>query len=164
MDNLNLIACIGKNYELGNDNDLIWKFKNDMKFFRDKTINNSVIMGRRTYESIGKILPKRENIIITKDKKFNVNNALIFNDNDSVINYIEDNYDKLFYIIGGASIYNYYLDYCNMLYLTEVNDSACASVYFPRFDKSNYDSYKIQGYNENGIDYNIKKYVRKRVK
>ena len=164
MDNLNLIACIGKNYELGNDNDLIWKFKNDMNFFKNMTINNSVIMGRRTYESIGRILPKRENIIITRDKNFNIDNALIFNDNNSVINYIKDNYDKIFYVIGGASIYKYYLDYCSSLYLTEVNDSSNATVYFPRFDKNNYDSSILYSYNENGIDYDIKKYVRKRVK
>ena len=59
IDNLYLIACIGKNNELGADNDLIWKFTKDMKFFIEKTTNHTVIMGRKTYESIGKILPKR---------------------------------------------------------------------------------------------------------
>lgn len=161
-DNLFLIACIGKNYELGIDNDLIWKFKNDMKFFKNTTINNSVIMGRRTYESMGRLLPNRENIIITSNNNYNIDGGIIFNNNKDVIDYIDYNKNKMFYVIGGASIYKYYLDYCSSLYLTEVNDSAYATVYFPRFNKNDYNSSILYSYNENDINYDIKKYVRKR--
>ena len=161
INNLYLIACIGKNNELGADNDLIWKFSNDMKFFKEKTINNAVIMGRNTYESIGGVLPKRENIIITRNKDFIVDSALVFNDHESVIKYIKDNSNKEFYIIGGSSIYKYYLPLCSKLYLTEVDDSYKANVYFPEFNKDDYQSKLLYNYCENNIHYRIVEYTKK---
>ena len=161
IDNLYLIACIGKNNELGADNDLIWKFTKDMKFFIEKTTNHTVIMGRKTYESIGKILPKRENIIITRNKEFKEDKALIFNDNESVIEYIKKYPDKEFYIIGGSSIYKYFLPLCKKLYLTEVDDTYEASVYFPEFNKEEYSREILHKYQENNLNYELVEYVKK---
>ena len=161
INNLYLIACIGKNNELGANNDLIWKFSNDMKFFKEKTINNTVIMGRKTYESIGGILPKRENIIITRNKETDIDNALIFNDYESVIKYINNNPNKTFYIIGGSSIYEYFLPFCKKLYLTEVNANYEANVYFPKFNKKDYKENILHDYYEDNTSYKIVEYIRK---
>ena len=161
INNLYMIACIGKNNELGANNKLLYNFKNDMNFFKQKTTNNVVIMGRKTYESIGRILPHRENIIITKNKDYSVENAIIFNSNEEVLKYIKDNTSKDFYIIGGESLYKYYLDHAKILYLTEVNDTKKADTYFPNFDRNNYVKNIINSYIEDNIEYNIIEYVRK---
>ena len=161
MDNLYLIACIGKNKELGANNKLIFNFKEDMAFFKTKTTNHTVIMGRKTYESIGKILPNRENIIITRNKDFKVENAHIFHDNEEVITYINKHPEKTFYIIGGSSIYKYFLEYCKKLYLTEVNSTKQADSYFPEFNKDDYEKNIISTHQENNIDYQIVEYTKK---
>ena len=161
IDNLYLIACIGKNNELGADNGLIWKFSNDMKFFKEKTTSNVVIMGRKTYESMGRLLPNRENIIVTRNKNFNIENALIFNDHESVLEYIKSNSDKIFYIIGGSSIYEYYLPLCSKLYLTEVKESYNANVYFPEFNREDYLQNVLYEYCEQNINYQIIEYIKK---
>ena len=66
---ISIIAAIGKNNELGKDNDLIWHFKEDMKFFRETTTGNTVLMGRKTFESLPHALPNRRNVVVTKDEK-----------------------------------------------------------------------------------------------
>lgn len=161
INNLYMIACIGKNNELGANNRLLYNFKNDMNFFKQKTTNNAVIMGRKTYESIGRILPHRENIIVTKNKDYTVENAIILHSNEEVLNYIKDNPSKDFYIIGGESLYRYYLNYAKILYLTEVNDTKKADTYFPTFNKEKYVKNIINSYIEDNIEYNIIEYIRK---
>ena len=68
---LNMIAAIGKNNELGKDNGLIWSFSKDMKFFREKTKNSVIVMGRKTFNSLPRILPNRKHIVLSKGKEFN---------------------------------------------------------------------------------------------
>ena len=162
MENISMIACVGKNLELGKNNDLIWHLPNDLKYFRKVTSGKTVIMGRRTFDSLPGILPKRRNIVLQMSDENEINGVEIFNDIESILEAVK-NEDEAF-IIGGASIYRQFLEYANKLYLTEVNKTCQdADVYFPKFDKNLYNK-KVVGRNEdNGIKYNFAVYEKKLV-
>lgn len=160
MNNLNLIAAVGKNGELGKDNDLIWHLKDDMKYFKEKTNNNTIIMGRKCFESLPGILPNRKHIILTNNKDYVVNGALIMHNIDEVLDYVK-NTNEICFVIGGAKIYEIFLPYCDNLYLTEINDEKDADVYFPKFDHSLYNSEVLSENEENNIKYKMLVYRRK---
>lgn len=160
MKNISIIACVGKNLELGKNNDLIWHLPNDLKYFRKVTSGKTVIMGRRTFESLPGILPKRRNIVLQMPDESKIDGVEIFNDIPSILETVKDE-DEAF-IIGGASIYKQFLEYADKLYLTEVNEKCQdAEVYFPKFDKRKYKK-NIVGKNEdNGVKYNFVLYERR---
>lgn len=163
MNNISMIACVGKNLELGKNNDLIWHLPNDLKYFRKVTSGKTVIMGRRTFDSLPGILPKRRNIVLQMPSETNIEGVEIFNNIESILKAVQ-NEDEAF-IIGGASIYRQFLEYASKLYLTEVNqDCPSAEVYFPAFNKELYNR-KVVGNNEdNGIKYDFVVYEKKLVK
>ena len=101
MDNLSMIACVGKNLELGKNNDLIWHLPNDLKYFKSVTKGKTVIMGRRTFESLPGILPKRRNIVLQLPNESKLDGVEIFNSIPDILENIKDE-DEAF-IIGGAS-------------------------------------------------------------
>ena len=163
MKNISIIACVGKNLELGKKNDLIWHLPNDLKYFKQVTSGKTVIMGRRTFESLPGILPKRRNIVLQLSHESKIDGVEIFNDIPSILDAVKDE-DEAF-IIGGASIYKQFLEYASKLYLTEVNEKCSdAEVYFPKFDKRKYRK-KIVGQDcDNGIEYNFVIYERRCIK
>ena len=161
MAKIILIAAIGKNNELGKNNNLIWHFKGDMKFFKEHTINHPVIMGYNTFLSLPKLLKDRENIILTH-KNVKINGAIVYNDIESLMKYI-NSYDGSVYIIGGASIYNLFISIADILLLTEIDcEDVEADSYFPAFVKTNFFKEELGDNEENGIKYNHVKYVRKK--
>ena len=158
--NINIIAAIGKNNELGKNNDLIWKFKEDMKFFKETTMGHPVVMGRNTYESLPKILPGRKNIVISRSEIIN-NEIEIYKSIKDFLNMYKDYEDDVF-IIGGAMIYNEFINISDKLYLTEIEDECNdADVYFPAFDKKYFDKDIISEKEENNIKFNHVLYKRK---
>ena len=134
---LSLIAAIGKNRELGRENKLVFDLKKDMEHFKEKTTGHTVIMGRKTFESIGRALPNRNNIVITRDS-----NLKIFDSNVKIVHSVEQALDlakkheeEEAFVIGGAQIYEAFLPFADRLYLTivdkEVND---ADAFFPEYE------------------------------
>ena len=112
-----------------------------------------------------KNLKGRKYIILTSNKDIVYDNAMVFNNKESLLDFINSNQDLIFYVIGGSKIYNLLIDEVNILYLTEIDDSfKDATVYFPLFDKDNYDITIGDLKKENGISYRHNKYVRKKVK
>lgn len=159
--NINLIAAVGKNYELGKDNDLIWHIKGDMKFFKDITMGHPIVMGRKTFESLPKVLPGRKNIVISRNNNIiNDEIELYKSIKDFLINY--KNYKDSIFIIGGESMYREFLPYSSNIYLTEINkEDRNATTYFPRFDKKLFDSNILSTNIENDIEYKHVLYKRK---
>lgn len=132
---LNIIASVGKNNELGKNGNLIWHIREDLIFFRNMTINHDIIMGRKTFESLPRLLDKRNHIVLTKG---NIDNKDVETVQDIKI-LIMRYKDKDAFIIGGSSIYQQFLEYALNIYLTEI-DSICteADTFFPEFNKENY--------------------------
>ncbi|MCM1115142.1 MAG: dihydrofolate reductase [Clostridium sp.] len=156
---ISIIAAVGKNLELGKGNDLIWHFKDDMKFFKETTMGNTVIMGRKTFESLPKALPGRQNIVITNNKAYSAEGAVVVNSIDEALEKAEK--DNVF-IIGGGKIYSEFLRLADKLYLTEI-DAECkdADTYFPSFNKADYVKKTIADYNVNGTAFSHICYERK---
>ena len=155
---ISIIAAIGKNNELGLNNDLIWHLPNDLKFFKEKTLNQNIVMGYNTFVSLGRIFPNRKHIVLSFEKVRLPLEVIQFNNLEDLNNYIKD---KDVFIIGGASMYKQFIDKADRLYLTEIDNTHKADVYFPNFDKSLFDK-KILGTNsDNGINYTFTLYERK---
>ena len=130
---ISIIAAIGKNRELGKDNKLLWHIPGDFKRFKELTSGHVVIMGRKTYESIGKSLPNRINYVITRDKNYQAIGCFIFNSLESAINFAKKKTSEVF-IIGGAEIYKQGIKYADRLYLTLVDkEFPNADTFFPDY-------------------------------
>lgn len=130
---LSIIAAIGDNRELGKDNKLLWDIPEDMEHFRSLTRNHTVIMGRKTYESIGHPLPDRTNIIVTSDQMFTAPSGCIIA--HSLDEAIQKSHDTETFIIGGASVYAQALPITDKLYLTKVRGTFDADAYFPDYSR-----------------------------
>ena len=107
MKNINMIACISEDYGLGLENQLLWHFKEDMKFFRKMTKNHTIVMGRKTFESLPGLLPYRKHIVLSKTMP-EKEGITLCKDKDMLDNELEKLKEEAF-IIGGASLYKMYL-------------------------------------------------------
>lgn len=132
---LSLIAVIGKNRELGRDNKLLFNLPKDMARFKEKTTGHVVIMGRKTFESIGHALPNRTNIVVTRDKEFKLPEGVIKADSiENALEIAKDFEDSEVFVIGGAQIYSASIKYADKLYLTVVDSQALdADAFFPEY-------------------------------
>ncbi len=129
---ITIIAALGKNNELGKDNDLIWHLPNDLKRFKKVTAGHHVIMGRKTYESLGKPLPNRTNIIITRNSNYQANGCVIAHSLEEAIEVAKEDANP--YILGGAEIYKQAMHIADCLDLTHVNAALDADAFFPEID------------------------------
>lgn len=131
---ITLIAAAAQNDALGKDNDLIWHISEDLKRFKRLTTGHAIIMGRKTFESMPKALPNRTNIVLTKNKNFKAEGAVVASTiEEALVLAGEDNQP---FIIGGAQIYSLFMDHCNRIELTRVHHDFEADVFFPKIDTS----------------------------
>lgn len=153
MRKLIVIAAIGKNNELGKNNDLIWHIKGDMKFFKENTINHHVLMGKNTFLSLPQMLNNRVHLVLNDDN-------YKFPEGVITLRSIEEFYEKSktidddIYVIGGASVYKQFIDKADELILTEIDDECLdADVYFPIINYDNYKKRIIEEHNETNPSY-----------
>lgn len=137
---LSIIVAKASNDVIGGDNKLLWHISEDLKRFKDITSGHTIIMGRKTFESLPKVLPNRHHIIITRDKNFKVDSeaVTIINDISDVISKFKDTEEEVF-IIGGGEIYKTLMPYTKKLYLTRVYKDFEGDTTFPSI---NYDEWK----------------------
>ena len=160
MRNLTIIAAIGKNNELGNNNELIWKIPGDMKFFKENTIGKPVVVGMNTLKSLPGLLPNRKHIVLTHQEVDFDSNIIVFHNKKDLLDYIAS-LDEEVMIIGGAQIYSLLIEYADKMLLTEIDASSEADTYFPKFNKDDWNN-KILGESEyQGINYKHVEYIRK---
>lgn len=160
------IAAVDANMGIGREGRLLVHNKDDMKFFKDMTMGKTVIMGRKTFDSIGGPLPGRDNIVLTRSGiSFNMDGKEVKNKTSVRIGYVENgeivtsgdiNDDEVF-VIGGGEIYSQFISRCDTIYLTEYYDDFQADTFFPYFDKSLYSVRNIAS----GDGYVIKEYSLK---
>ena len=147
-----IIAAIGKNRELGKDNDLIWHLPNDLKFFKEMTNNHAIIMGRKTFESLPRMLPNRKHIVLTSSDNL-PSEVEVYKELKQILESYRDSQEEIF-IIGGASIYSQFLEHSDKMYLTEIDqEDKNADVFFPEFNPDDYTSELIKENEDNGIKY-----------
>ncbi len=134
MKNWSIIVAIGNNNEIGKDNDLLWRISADLKRFKTITTGNTIVMGRKTFESLPKgALPNRRNIVLSK-QNLEYENTEVYSTVEQVVEATKD--DKDVFVIGGASVYELFISKVNKMYLTQVNEDFDADVFFPEFDWS----------------------------
>lgn len=134
MSALVLIAAAGEGNELGKDNDLLWHLPDDFKRFKKLTINHKIIMGRKTFESFPKPLPKRTHIIITRDKNYTVSypNCIVVSSLEEALENVKN--DNETYVIGGGEIYSLAMTKATKIELTRVHSNFEADTFFPEID------------------------------
>ena len=149
---ISLIACIGKNRGLGKDNQLLYKIPADMKFFKETTAGHTVVMGKNTFLSIGRPLPNRTNIVITRDPNFKAENVIVCNSIHEALQKARSNEEVM--VIGGAQIYAQTIGKADKLYLTVVDDEKAADAFFPNYSEFKKTTLLSQGEFE-GLKYQI---------
>ena len=141
---LKLIVCLDQKNGIAKNNALAWNIKEEMEHFKKTTIHGIVVMGRKTYETIGKPLSKRDNIIFSRNKEFKVEGVLV---TDDVLEVIEQSKLKDVFIIGGKEIYNLFLNYCDELIISKLNqDYNCDLFWEPNlesFELKNIEDHKV---------------------
>jgi len=158
---ITIIAAIAENNALGKDNQLIWHLPADLKRFKKVTSNHHVIMGRKTYESLGKPLPNRTNIIITRNGNFKAEGCLIVNSLQQAIEASKE--DENPYILGGAEIYTQAIKIADKLDLTFVHHHFEADVFFPEIDKKIWKETSREDFKadeKNKYDFSFVTYIR----
>lgn len=144
---ISIIVAIGKNRAIGRNNQLLWNIPEDMEHFRKITSGHTVIMGDKTFLSIGKPLTNRKNIVVTLDKNFTAEGVEISNSLEDVLNKHKNSEEEVF-VIGGGMIYKLSLPYADKLYLTIVEDAPEADTFFP--DYSEFKNVVSEEDNDNG--------------
>lgn len=140
---IGLIVARSKNNVIGKDGKIPWKIKGEQKQFKDLTLNNTVIMGRRTYEEIGHPLPNRKNIVISRTMNYQDNNLITVDSLEKALQLVEGNA----YIIGGYNLFKEIIPIVDIMYITEIKKVVeDGDVFFPEFNE---EDFKIQKTEEN---------------
>jgi dihydrofolate reductase len=126
------VVAISENNAIGKDNKLLWYLPTDLKHFKQITNGQTIIMGRKTFDSMGKPLPNRRNIVITRNPDLKLDGAEVTNSVAEALSLCKT--EKEVFIIGGAEIYKQAMDQTNRIYLTKVHQRFDADAYFPELD------------------------------
>ena len=161
---LSIIVAIAKNNAIGKDNKLLWHLPEDLKRFKRLTTGHNIIMGRKTFESLGRVLPNRHHIILCNDAKLNIEdeNVEILDDISKLDKYINSEEEN--FVIGGATMYKLLMPYAKKMYITEIDKDFDGDVYFPEISLNEWKATeREQGPedNENDFEYEYVTYERK---
>ena len=160
---ISIISAIGKNNEIGKKNGLLWSLPLDMKHFREMTSGHPIIMGQKTFESIGRPLPNRRNIVITLDKNYSPDGVEIVHSPEELNTLLDKNIEN--FIIGGGMIYKLFIEKADKLYITHVDaEFSDADTYFPVIDENIWQKIKSEKHPKDDLNkYNLEfaEYIKK---
>ncbi len=159
---LSIIVAKAKNNVIGKNNKLIWNLPEDLKRFKELTTGHVIIMGRKTFESIGRILPNRKHVIFTNNTEFNINNenVEIVHSMLQIQQYIES--EEECFVIGGAMIYNLLMPYVTKMYVTQIDEEFEGDTFFPKIDEEKWKIVeRIPAKEESKVKYEFLTYERK---
>ena len=161
---LSLIVAVSRNNVIGKDNGLIWHLPDDLKRFKTLTTGKTIIMGRKTFDSLGRVLPNRKHVVITRSGMDNDNeNVEVVNDVSDIQKYVDDENEN--FLIGGATMYALLIDKVSKMYITRINQDFTGDAYFPKFNEKDWEiveQRKGPKDDENDLDYDYITYVRKK--
>ncbi len=143
---LEIVVGFDRNRLIGNGSELPWHISEDLKHFKRLTSGHRIIMGRVTYESIGKLLPNRENIILSRNKGYRVEGAKVFYGTKDLLENLDDN--KRNFVIGGSKIYEELLPYVSILHISHIKGEYDGDVYFPNVNLEGYVKVEEVDYDE----------------
>lgn len=161
---LSIIVAVAKNNVIGKDNQLIWHLPEDLKRFKQLTTGHTIIMGRKTFESLGRVLPNRKHIVLCKNNLVQVQdeNVEVISDVKLLDKYIQSSEEN--FVIGGASIYQLLMPYVNKMYITKIYQEFEGDVYFPQINEEEWQvTLREKGLKDekNPYDYEYINYERK---
>ncbi|GAA6136474.1 dihydrofolate reductase [Arenicella sp. 4NH20-0111] len=130
-----LVAAIGENGEMGHNNELLWHLPGDLPRFKELTMGSPIIMGRKTFDSIGRALPGRLNIVLTENPDWQADGVTVSKDLNIALEVAKEQDTGKAFVIGGGQIYKLFLAYATSLEITEVFDAPIADTFFPNFSK-----------------------------
>lgn len=161
---LSIIVAVAENNVIGKDNKLIWHLPADLRRFKKITTGHTIIMGRKTFESLGRVLPNRKHIVLCNDEEMKIEdeNVEILEDISMLDKYIKDEDEH--FVIGGATIYKLLLEKAQKIYLTLIHEQFDGDVYFPEIDNNEWNIVeRTHGITDekNPYDYEFITYVRK---
>ena len=154
---ITIIAACSKNRVLGKNNKLIWNLPEDLKKFKESTLGHPIVMGRKTYESIGRPLPNRTNIILTRNKNYFVKGCLVYNDFRDILDIWEKNN---IFIIGGSEIYKIFLPFTDKIELTLIDKDFVGDTFFPELGNEWCET-SVQSKSNNEFEYKYITYIKR---
>ncbi len=164
---VSIIVATSLNNAIGKNNQLLWHLPADLKFFKNTTMGCPVIMGRKTFQSIGRTLPGRKNVVVTRDKNFNSDNQfdlIVVSSLDEALVKMHNEHEV--FIIGGGEIYKQSIDITDNIYKTLVNTTIEGDVYFPEINLNEFDltwEEKHLADEKNKFNYTYQKFERKSI-
>ncbi|MGL4905087.1 MAG: dihydrofolate reductase [Cetobacterium sp.] len=138
---ISLIVAMDENKLIGSNNSMPWNIPEDLKLFKTITTDNIIIMGRKTFEAIGKALPNRLNFVLTKNSNFNADNIEVFSSPEELLKncfYLQKTFNKKIFIIGGSIIYKYFLPIIDEFHISHIKGKYLGDTYFPDIDFLNF--------------------------
>lgn len=132
---ISLLVAMDRNHVIGYENDMPWHLPKDLRHFKEKTIGNTMIMGRKTFDSIGRVLPNRKNVILTHQKGYHVDGTDVINNLDIVYEWNENNPNEELFIVGGGNLFKQVLPHADRMYITEIDEEFPGDTYFPIFSE-----------------------------
>ena len=158
-DNISVIVAVAKNGVIGQNNTLPWHLPEDLKHFRALTTGHHIIMGRKTYESLGRLLPARTTVIVTRNQDYCLDGALVAHSLEEAV--ILCGGDDEAFVIGGAELYQDGLKLANKLYVTEIDFEVAGDAFFPVFSKEEWNEVSRESHTSaQGLDFSYITYVR----
>jgi dihydrofolate reductase len=130
---ISLLFAMDRNQVIGANNDLPWHLPNDLKFFKEKTTGNTIIMGRKTFDSIGRPLPNRRNVVLSRKDVPLPTGVELIHDIDTIVRWNNDNPGEEFFVIGGGGLFNQILPFADRMYVTLIDEEFEGDVFFPEF-------------------------------
>ena len=149
---LSIIVAKAKNNVIGKDNSMLWKLPDDLKRFKEKTLGHTIIMGRKTFESLGGILPDRKHIILSSNPDFNIDSdcVKVVHSLFELQEYMDD--EEEHFVIGGTIIYNLLMPYCKKMYVTQLDKEFEGDTIFPKTNKEEWKEVSREKGPEDGIN------------
>ncbi|TCV87441.1 dihydrofolate reductase [Sulfurirhabdus autotrophica] len=161
---ISIIAALAKNRTIGINNSLPWRIPGELKYFKTVTMGHHILMGRKTFESIGKPLPGRTTVIITRNTAYRIPDCIVTNTLDAAIAAGEED-DEIFFV-GGAELYAQALPLADRLYLTEIQKEFAGDAHFPSFDINQWHEIKREKHlptEPDGLEYHFVIYERNKL-
>ena len=159
-----IMAAIAKNKVIGKDNNLIWHLPADLRFFKQTTKGHTLIMGRKTFESLGNPLPHRDSLVVTRNASYTSDGITVFHSLESALAHAEQKGLEKVFILGGGEIYRQSMNIANKLLITEVHTEFVGDTYFPEIDPEMWKEISREEHKadeKNKYDFAFVEYVRK---